>query len=267
MGLHTVFTICFSYSSFLSFLKSVRNVFLDMSGFNLKQDGRQATCWKRSALPVSACSSVTRTTDSTPCGNSSSRRGASCESARTTWKFNWIQCVPMLRPTLRPGCSLARRLEAKSRSSKLELLVEATRKSKLSRETSTLGISISSYIYIYVFLWITKNLQNKENSDSHQQRNSFGFGHVAKSHKETTFTKAIWERQHRGHLGLACNKTSRSYQSSSQRLTNEVNLFTILGVHGHVHPVLFLFTLYKFGFRMEALALTGYQMYLHICKD
>ena len=50
----------------------------------------------------------------------------------------------------------------------------------------------------------------------------------------------------------------------SCQLTNEINLIRILGVHGHVHPILFIFTLYKLGFRIEALALTGYQMYLQI---
>ena len=34
--------------------------------------------------------------------------------------------------------------------------------------------------------------------DSNQQRCSFGRGHVAKSHQETTFPKAIRQRNHRG---------------------------------------------------------------------
>merc|ERR1712226_1056482 len=84
---------------------------------------------------------------------------------------------------------------------------------------------------------------NKNNL--YQRGENFGFGHVAYSNQETTLPKAIGERHHWGQLGSA----------------NEINLIRILGVHGHVHPILFIFTLYKLGFRIEALALTGYQMY------
>ena len=50
----------------------------------------------------------------------------------------------------------------------------------------------------------------------------------------------------------------------SCQLTNEINLIRILGVHGHVHPILFIFTLYKLGFRIEAL---GFDLAPKLCFD
>ena len=166
----------------------------------------EATCWKRSPLPASACSSVTCTTDSTPSGRTSScSRGASWESTRTSWKFNenFMSRNPVNHLE-------ARMYLGKTHWSRKQVF-QAVWVSGGHQEVKAVQGSFNSGLLNLTLIQITTcMLESKRGKfwrrSCYQQGSSFGFVHVAKSHEETTFSAAIWKRHHRGQLGSACGK-------------------------------------------------------------